>query len=416
MVNRIENLTLRTIAALRPEASRFIVWDSELAGFGLRVEPTGRKTYLYRYRAGGGGRNAPARQVKVATQEGEMTPQAARKLAKAIATQVANGKDPAAARSEVRKAQKISELVEAFLSEHVASKRKKSTGIHYRSVLNAYLVPRFGSRRINSLARSDVARLHSELRDKPYQANRLLAVIASLYAFAERRGFVEEGFNPARKIERYREDRRERFLSTAELERFGTMLRLAETEGVQIDGAPREGISPHAAAALRLLLTTGCRVGEVLSLKWEYVDFERGLLLLPDSKTGRKSITLNAPALAVLESVPKVAGNPFVFVGRVPGEPLTEIKRPWRLVRTAAGLADVRLHDLRHTFASYGAGANLGLPIIGKLLGHSQPATTARYAHLDVDPIRKASNIIGGRIAAAFEGKSGEVIKLGKAG
>ena len=159
-------------------------------------------------------------------------------------------------------------------------------------------------------------------------------------------------------------------------------------------------IGPHAAAALRLLIFTGARLREILHLRWEHVDFERGLLLLPTSKTGKKTIVLNAPALAILNGLPRTSG--FVIAGTSVDSPRSDLKKPWKAVAARAGLTGVRIHDLRHTHASVGAGAGLGLPIIGKLLGHTQSATTQRYAHLDNDPLKKASEHIGSRLAAAM--------------
>jgi integrase len=165
-------------------------------------------------------------------------------------------------------------------------------------------------------------------------------------------------------------------------------------------------IGPFAAAAIRLLLFTGCRLREILHLKWEQVDLERGLLFLSDSKTGRKTVILNAPALAVLVSLDRLGS--FVIPGQDPEKPRADLKRPWETVAKRAGLDRVRLHDLRHTYASFGAGGGLGLPIIGKLLGHTQASTTQRYAHLDADPLRRAAETIGGRIAPALAGKHSE--------
>jgi integrase len=246
----------------------------------------------------------------------------------------------------------------------------------------------------------------------------MLAVVSSLYSFAAKRHFVPQGINPARGIEKYRENGRERFLGTEELSRLGEAIREAETIGLpyNIDTskptakhAPKEKnrrtvIGPHAATAIRLLILTGARLREILHLKWEHVDFERGMLLLPDSKTGKKAIVLNAPALSVLANVPRVGS--FVIAGQSAGandeQPRSDLKRPWEAVAKRARLDGVRIHDLRHTHASVGAGAGLGLPLIGKLLGHAHAATTARYAHLDADPLRKASDRIGNHIAAAM--------------
>ena len=170
-------------------------------------------------------------------------------------------------------------------------------------------------------------------------------------------------------------------------------------------------LDPFAVAAIRLLILTGARLREILDAQWSYVDFERGILFLPDSKTGRKPVYSSAAAQAVLAALPRIEGNPHIIAGAKDGAPRADLNRPWAAVRRAAGLEGVRLHDLRHSFASVGAGASMGLPIIGKLLGHSQAATTARYAHLDADPLRRAVDTIGATIAAAMErqGRAGRL-------
>jgi integrase len=246
--------------------------------------------------------------------------------------------------------------------------------------------------------------------------------------FGGRISVVPEGMNPARKIEKYPEERRERFLTNEELERLGTAIREAETTGIpwEVDeSAPNAKhiakaekrftkIDQYAASALRLLLLSGCRLREILHLQWDHVDIERGLLFLSDSKTGRKTVVLNAPALSILAALPH-AGI-YVIAGNTAGKPRADLKRPWQTIAKHAGLQCVRLHDLRHTFASVGAGGGLGLPIIGKLLGHTQASTTHRYAHLDNDPVRRGSEQIGNAIAAAMgepvRKASAEVIEL----
>jgi integrase len=256
------------------------------------------------------------------------------------------------------------------------------------------------------------------MRNRPYQANRMLEVVGSLYSFAGKRKILPLGFNPARGIEQYPEKARERFLTADELARLGDAIREAETVGLpyEIDKAkptakhaPKEvnrrtKIGPHAAAAVRLLILTGARLREILHLKWEQVDLERGLLLLPDSKTGKKAIVLNAPAHDNLANLPRAGA--YVIAGQAAGthadRPRSDLNRPWRAIVKRADLTGLRIHDLRHTHASIGAGLGLGLPIIGKLLGHTQASTTARYAHLDADPLRRASEHIGTRLAGAM--------------
>jgi integrase len=283
--------------------------------------------------------------------------------------------------------------------------------------------PAVGTTKADKLTRHQVGRLHSSLANTPFQANRVLAVIGSMYAFAARASIVSEGTNPARGIDKFKETRRERFLTSEELERLGSAIREAESSGIAwaVDETKSNAkhvpkvnrftqIAPSAAAALRLLLFTGCRLREILHLRWDYVDVERGCLFLPDSKTGRKTIILNAPALAVLNGLERI--SPHVIPGDDPKHPRHDLKRPWDAVTRRAGLTGVRLHDLRHTYASFGAGGGLGLPIIGRLLGHAQATTTARYAHLDNDPLRRASEAIAGQLSAALDGKRAEVIPL----
>ena len=195
----------------------------------------------------------------------------------------------------------------------------------------------------------------------------------------------------------------ERFLSAGELGRLGAVLAEAELTATEL---------PSAVAAIRLLIFTGARLGEILDLRWEHVDLERTCLRLPESKTGRKVIHLNAPALEVLNGTERRDGAPWVVAGREPGKPLVNLRKPWHRIRKAAGLEGVRLHDLRHSFASIGAAGGLSLPMIGALLGHTQPATTARYAHLAADPLKQATKLIGERIAAAMNGESGKVVEL----
>jgi integrase len=409
-------ITKRTVDAAQPAASRYELWDSELKGFGLRIEPSGIKSFIVRYRAGAGGRTAPKRFVGIG-RYGALTPDQARRKAKEILGAAANGEDPAGTKAKERVAASVADLAGAFLAEHVRKKRKPKTVEDYEHVIRSYLLPEMGRRKAQEIARADLSRLHGRLSDRPAIANRLIAVASSMFSWGSEHGFTPENFNPASRIEKYRETRRERFLSSDEIERIGEALREAETIGLpwepeagttKAKHAPkaenrRTKISSEAAAAIRLLLLTGARLREILHLRWEYVDFERGLLLLPDSKTGRKTIILNAPALSILEGLERV--SPYVIPGEDREKPRADLKRPWAAVSERAGLKGVRLHDLRHTHASFGAGSGMGLPIIGKLLGHTQAATTARYAHLDADPLRRASDKIGGAIAAALNGK-----------
>jgi integrase len=420
-------ITKRLVDAISPAGSEFFAWDRDLKGFGLRVQPSGEKSYVVKYRAGSG-RGAPTRRVTLGS-VGTLTPDEARKLAKTTLGTVAQGLDPAAVKAAERNAATLKELADLFLAEHVEAKRKPATALHYRHVLEKRVLPELGSRKADKITTADLARLHAKMKARPYVANRTIAVVASLYTFAGKRKLLPTGFNPARGIDKYPEKGRERFLTGDELARLGDTIREAETVGLPwaIDEtkptakhAPKEVsrrtvIDPFAAAAIRLLILTGARLREILKLEWGHVDLERGLLLLPDSKTGAKSIVLNAPALAVLAGLERAGA--YVIAGLRAGmdgeKPRADLNKPWRSIAKRAGLAGLRIHDLRHTHASFGAGAGLGLPIIGKLLGHARASTTQRYAHLDTDPLRRASDQIGSRLAAAMGEPAGKPVRGG---
>jgi integrase len=405
-------ISKRLIDSLKPRQDEYFVWDGSLSGFGVRVQSTGAMSYVVKYRAGSG-RSAPTRRLTLA-KAGTITPDEARTLAKKTLGSVAHGADPAAQRAADKRASTLAEVAEQFLTEHVEAKRSASSAGSYRDLLERLAFPEIGKRKADKITSAEIQRLHSKNAHTPYQANRLLRVLSSLFTFAGKAHVVPFGFNPCRGIERFPEEGRERYLSTQELAQIGEAIREAETIGLpyavdetkpKAKHAPKKDsrrtiIGPHAAAALRLLIFTGARLREILHLEWEHVDFERGLLLLPTSKTGKKTIVLNAPALAILNGLPRTSG--YVIAGASADSPRSDLKKPWKAVSSRASLTGVRIHDLRHTHASVGAGAGLGLPIIGKLLGHTQSATTQRYAHLDNDPLKKASEHIGSRLAAAM--------------
>jgi integrase len=419
MVESSAKLTKRVVDAAQPRPARYMVWDTELKGFALRVSESGTKSYVLRYRPRGTGRAGPRRFMALG-RHGVLTPDEARARAKTILGAVAAGRDPAKEHSQANLAMPLAQLVELFINQHAKPKRKAQTAASYAGVLNNYLVPKFGRRAADQVSAAEISQLHLSLRDRPYQANRLVAVIASMYGFAARHGIVARAANPALGIERFRESARERYLGIEELNRLGETLRLAETEGLpwRLDSdkprskhLPREEnrrtvFSSEVILAFRLLMFTGARLREILTLQWSHVDLERGFINLPDSKTGRKTIVMSAATINLLRD--RERRGPFVIPGLDADRSRSDLNKPWRAIQRHAGLKGVRIHDLRHTFASIGAGASLGLPIVGKLLGHSQPATTARYAHLDADPLRRASNVIGDHLTAALAGRNAD--------
>ena len=417
-------ISKRAVDALKCPSGkdREILWDDDLAGFGVAAFPSGKKTYILQVR-----QNGRSRRSQIG-KHGRLTPDEARSEAKKLLGQFEAGADPVEAKKAARGVPTLREVSEAFLAQHSGSKRKVRTHSEYVRLLNKRVLPALGSKRISEISRSDIAKLHSAVsKDAPISANRVVALVSSIWSWASRRDIVSSGLNPARGLERNKEQGKERFLKSDEFARLGEALRLAETEGLPwaLDESHpnakhfaraenrKTPVDLFAVAAIRLLILTGARLREILNAKWSEIDFDRGILFLSDSKTGRKPIYLSAAALSILNSIPRIDANPYVIVGAKPNKPRVDLKKPWNAIRRKAELHDLRLHDLRHSFASIGAGASLGLPIVGKLLGHSQPKTTARYAHLDADPLRRAADSIGATIESVMDGKkTGNVVKI----
>jgi integrase len=399
------NITKRTVDAAKAHKTDSYLWDRELHGFGLKVTPAGRKVYLVQYRLGG--RKGRTRRVTIGQHGSPWTPRTARTEAGRLLGEIAAGRDPAAERDNAKADKSLGIVLDQFMAEHTV-KLKPATVEEYQRLIRLYIKPRLQNRSIGDLKRLDIARVHHELSDKPYQANRVLAFLSAFFSWTEKHGLRPDGSNPCRHVDKYRETRRERFLSQAELGSLGDALRQAERDN---------SCSPWVIVAIRLLTFTGARRNEILTLRWKHVSEEHACLMLPDSKTGRKAIHLNAPALALLQTIPRLEGNPYVICGEKPGQHLANIEKPWRRIRKAASLEDVRLHDLRHSFASVAASGGQSLLVIGKMLGHSKATTTARYAHLADDPVKAASDAVGRHIAAAMDaGRNGEIVDLARKG
>jgi integrase len=410
-----EKLSPALLQKLKPPPEGFIEkWDTVVPGLSLRVFASGRRTWTFRYVPKKGGAR---RRIGIGGFPAVGLAEA-RDRARRCSNRVSDHKDPQGELQLNRAAPTLNELIQRYLQEEVRPRKKARTCTLYAYYLEKLVGPSLGASKALEVTPSDVDVLHRKLGKKTKsQANRVITTLSGVYAFAERRRLIEKGVNPARGIEKFKERSRERYLSTDELGRLGQAIRIGETVGLPWPDKPGAAskherklenrvsvLSPYVAAAFRLLLFTGCRLREILHLRWNEIDFERGLLFLPDSKTEKKVVVLNAPALEMLASLPKVGD--FVILGDHLKKPRSDLQRPWDLVRFSAGLEGVRIHDLRHTHASVGAGAGLGLQIIGKLLGHKHADTTARYAHLADDPLKKASSRIGTAIAAALDGNA----------
>ena len=384
-------LTKRVIEAAEIQAAEHFIWDDSLPGFGVRVLPSGRKGYIVQYRAGRRSRRMSLGPSTVLTCE------QARTRAITIIAAARGGDDPAARRDADRRTATVKELADRFDKEHVSLRIKESTAKGYRRLLQLTILPALGRHRVTEVTRADIAKLHHDLRHIPYEANRCLEVISKMFSLAEMWGLRPDGSNPRKHIKKYAEEKRERFLSPAELKRVGEVLREMESEGIEM---------LSAIAATRLLILTGCRLNEIMTLQWEHVDLPGKALRLPDSKTGAKVVHLGQSAIDVLEKIARVEANPWVIVGTLPGARLTDLQPFWQRVRTRAGLNDVRIHDLRHTFASTAVASGQGLPMIGKLLGHTQVQTTARYAHLASATVKTAASDVSAEIAASLNGQA----------
>ena len=380
-------LTKRIVDAADTRASEYFIWDDDIPGLGLRVLPSGRKGYIVQYRAGRRSRRMSLGPSTVLTCE------QARNRAITIIAAARNGEDPAAERDAGRKAITVKELSERFDKEHISIRVKPSTAKEYRRNLERFILPALGRLTVTDITRADVAKFHHDLRHIPYQANRCLEVISKMFSLAELWGLRPDGSNPRKHIKKYPEEKRERFLSAAELRRVGEVLREMEVEGVEL---------PSAILAVRLLILTGCRLNEIMTIKWEYVDFTDKVLRLPDSKTGAKVVHLGQPAIELLKTAERIEDNPWVITGTLEGKRLSNLQPFWQRVRARAGLKDARIHDLRHTFASTAVAAGQGLPMIRKLLGHTQVQTTARYAHLAADPVISAADAVAGSLQQAI--------------
>jgi integrase len=375
-------VTKRVIDAAKPAAADYFIWDDEMPGYGLRVMRSGWKSYVVQYRNG-----RRTRRITFARTT-TLTPDEARSKARELLAAVDKGGDPAEDIRTHRLSPTVAEVCERFMADHVAARCKPSTAREYRRSVDLFIVPALGNHKLVDLTRADISQLHHSLRHIPYQANRTLGVLCKMFNLAEIWGLRPDGSNPCRHVRKYTESKRERFLSDDELQRLGAVLAAAESDGTE---------SPQVIAAFRLLILTGCRLGEIQTLKWSHVN--GGRLMLPDSKTGAKTVYLGAAAIAVLDALPRDPENEYVIAGENPKRYWTDLQRPWRRLRARAGLDGLRIHDLRHSFASSAVGGGESLPMIAKLLGHTQVQTTARYAHLADEPVKRAMESISSGIA-----------------
>lgn len=398
---RSGKITKRLVDALDPEGVRFTLWDTQLKGFGVRVAVGDTKTYVVRYRTIGG-----ADRLLHIARHGVVTAEEARERAAAVLAEVASGGDPQGTKAARREEMTVSELCDLYMAEGTTMKKASTLQID-RIRIARHIKPRLGRMKITDVTRADIERLMVDVgagrirgeatprtRGGIHAASRTVGLLGGIFTFAIERDLVKA--NPTRGVKRYKDNRRDRFLSPAELARLGDVL--AELE--------QHGGDPRHLNIIRLLALTGARKNEIARLKWSEIDRATGMLRLEDSKTGAKVVRLGSAALKLIDGLLS-NGSVYVFPDRRdPTRPVGNLDWAWVNIRKRAGMEDLRIHDLRHSFASAGLAGGEGLPLIGKLLGHSHVSTTSRYAHLADDPIRAAADRISERVAASLAGWS----------
>lgn len=353
-----------------------LYYDETLTGFGFKITPTGAKSWFIEYRPGAGGRSVAKKRMRIGGME--LSPEHARSAATKLLASVSLGEDPASGRAEDRKAISMNDLIDAFMDRHVEKKRKLNSINDYRGIFDVHVRPAIGKKAANKVTRSDISKMHEKIAIKQagqrqiggtYVANKALAIVSAMFNWAALQGLIVEGHNPATKIEKFKEQQRERYLTGEEIERLGAVLVEAETTGLPYNVKSGKEDSKHhknahvrrikydlhITGAIRLLMLTGCRLREILNLRWSEIDFERGILFLPDSKSGKKSVILSRAAIEVLAVIPQ-RGTYVVAsesVGMKDEKPRHDIKKPWAMITQQAGLEGLRIHDLRHTFWFY---------------------------------------------------------------
>ena len=382
----IAKINKSLVNSLKPGNKDIKVRDNELSGFELKLTPAGKIVYRVDYRIKGKRRCVTIGKTGI-------TPEQARTMAARTMQAVAAGEDPAETLLEAKRALTVAELAEKYLLEHASVKKKPRSAAEDKRMIDKLINPEIGNRKACDITRADIAELHHKYRETPCQANRALSLLCKMMNLAESWGIRPLYTNPCTHIEQFKEKKRQRYLDSEELSRLGKVLKEVEESGLE----PKQALS-----AIRLLVFTGARMSEIVTAKWEYVKRNRGVLELPDSKTGFKQILLSEPAMEILNDLMVVEGNDYLIPGLKSDTHFARLRDVWERIREKAGLSDVRLHDLRHTFASTGVSSGLALPIIGGLLGHKSPVMTQRYAHLHADPLHRAVKIIGKKITKAM--------------
>lgn len=365
----------------------YYVWDDQVPGFGLRVLPSGNKTFIVQYRFGKRVQKLIIGRYPVFTADG------ARDEAIEILQEVRRGKNPKAKRIAPKDISTVEDLAKRYLNEYCPSNQKPSTQGHSRLTVNKHIIPALGKLNVRAVTRADVTTLHYKMAPTPVAANHALSALSKMFNLAELWGLRDEGTNPCRGVKKYKGKKRERYLTFEEAAELGRALQ-------EHKHYPDQNLA--AIFCLQLLLLTGCRKSELLSLEWKSIDFGRQRIFLPDSKTGGRTIYLGPRAIDLLREIEACPARPsdniYVFWGKIPQRPLTDLKKTWIYFRKLVKIEDVRIHDLRHSFASFAINQNVSLATIGKLLGHTNVQTTTRYAHLMESTTTDAAELVTNQI------------------
>ncbi len=400
MERRIVQRTIGKLTA--PEQGNRIEWDAEIPGFGVRITRAGVVAFVLDYRIHGRKRRYTI------GRHPELTATAARERALQLRGRILDGHDPLEEREQDRSEPTLGELATQYLERYAITHKRPSSLRNDRQMLDTIVRPHIGALRLAAVGKRDIEALHASLKATPYRANRVLALLSKMFSLAIEWEWRAD--NPARGVPRFHEDRRERWLTVEEMQRFSEALDAYDDQ--------------NASNALRLLLLTGAREGEVLKADWTQFDLQRGIWTKPSHHTKQQRIEhvpLSGPALELLRAMKPKATGPL-FPGANGNKARVTIRRPWVQACKAAGLAEaitlkgkrrtitrykptVRIHDLRHSYASHLVSNGVSLQIVGKLLGHTQPQTTARYAHVSDEAQRDATNRFGEILKTANAGK-----------
>ena len=378
-------LTNKKIDQLIPDTKSYIVWDNEIRGFGVRVNLNSKKTFILKYRVGQG-RSARVRKPVIGTY-GVMKVDEARKIARKWLLDASEGNDP----KEVDKTSiLLKDFCNVYLQQHANIKKKLSSVIEDKRLMRLHIIPNFGNICLKEITRSMITKHHQSMYQTPHGANRFLSLMSKMMNLAERWEYRPLNSNPCRHIERYKEEGRQIYLSMEQIEKIGHVIKqMEQTESIFV------------LSAIKLLLFTGRRTGEILTLKWDYIDFENSKMNLPDTKTGAKSFFFSPTVKQILLNLPNKEG--FVFKSVLKDKRVTTVRHIWKKICKLAKIENVRVHDLRHTYASLAVQNGYSLPIISKMLGHADIKTTQRYAHLHDDPVNQAVEKIDQQLDNLFK-------------